>query len=80
MTVEEIKNHMSELVTIEFCDNQLREVDDEYLEVWLEEGPPDGTDALDWLSEYHENLEDWVKLGLNLLEEREAETLEEEDE
>lgn len=59
--------------TLYEIDNELRQVEDDYLEEWLEDGPPDG----DWLPELMEyccnSIWDyvcWVKLGSKLIAER----------
>lgn len=69
-TVNEIFRRTSLIVDL---DNELREVEDEYLETWLMEGCPDGStigEIADYVAE-DETFEDWLQLGRELLTMRE---------
>lgn len=69
-TVNEIFRRTSLIVDL---DNEIREVEDEYLETWLMDGCPDSStigEIADYVAE-DETFEDWLQLGRELLTMRE---------
>lgn len=54
---------------------QLWEIEDDYLETWLMEGMPDGTSEEELVNDYTtEDFVEWSNLAMNLLAKREAES------
>ena len=69
MTVVEIVEVLPKLTELERMDEAIRDVEDLGLDYWLMEGPPDGTDASDWLEDA-DLLEGWIHIGKRILKNR----------
>ena len=72
MNIETLKEILHKTTIILDLDEKLREVEDEYYELWLQEGCPDGSSVgqiVDYIIE--DNVfDEWFQLGITLLKNR----------
>lgn len=72
MNIETLKEILHKTTIILDLDEKLREVEDEYYEMWLMEGCPDGSSIgqiVDYIIE--DNVfDEWFQLGITLLKNR----------
>lgn len=71
-TNEELNTIVERTKTIMTLTNEIYEVEDDYLETWLEEGLPDGSTITEIVefAEDENTYKEWVELAKKLLEAR----------
>ena len=73
--IERAKEVFARTLSILQIEEQMYEVEDEYLETWMMEGCPNGstvTEIMDYVND-DETYHEWLTLGKELLDQRERE-------
>lgn len=68
--LEKFKIQCAKVTNIIEIDSIIREEEDELLDQWLMEGPPDGMEPSEMIEEIDEWYEEWLAVGEEILDAR----------